>query len=336
MKLTFDQIKAITCGTVLIEQTDGGVQFHRFTQAQRDMYELKSKDNFFKKCFATAGVKLSFRTDSKNLGLKVLTKETCMRTYMSFDVFVNGSPVGYLDNYADLEIPKDYSVEKFPLGAYEKVFDLGEGFKTVTVHLPWNTLVILRELTLDEGAAVEPVKPAKKLLAFGDSITQGFDALRPSRRYISQLAEALDAEEINKAIGGECFCPDLAELKDELVPDYITVAYGTNDWSKTSHEFFLKQSRSFFLELRKQYPGAKIYALTPIWRSNEQTLAKTREPFSAIEAGIRAAIADLDNVTVIPGYDLVPHGVEYFGDYGLHPRNEGFDHYFKNIMKAIG
>ena len=42
MKLTFDQIKAITCGTVLIEQTDGGVQFHRFTQAQRDMYELKS------------------------------------------------------------------------------------------------------------------------------------------------------------------------------------------------------------------------------------------------------------------------------------------------------
>lgn len=334
MQLTYEQIKNITCGAVQVIQMPEGVRFHRFTQAQRDMYEVKNKE-FFLKAHATAGVKLSFRTDSRLLGLKVLTAVTCSRKYFSFDVLVDGMPVGYLDNYSHLDIPKDYSVEEFAFGEYEKEFALGEGTKTVTVHLPWNAEVTLHALTLEDGALVEPVKPGKKLLAFGDSITQGFDALRPSRRYIAQLADALEAEEFNKAIGGECFCPELAAIKDAFMPDYITVAYGTNDWSKTTPEVFTANSQAFFAELQKNYPSAKVYALTPIWRSNEAKLAETRKPFASIEEGIRNATAGMENVTVVRGYDLVPHSVDYFGDYGLHPRNEGFDHYFANIWKSV-
>ena len=335
MQLTYEQIKSITCGAVETVQEAEGICFHRFTSAQRDMYEVK-KTEFFMKAHGTSGVKLSFRTDSESLGLKALVEKTCTRTYVSFDVFVDGKPVGYLDNYSDLDIPKDYSVQKFPLGEMKRSFWLGKGIKTVTVHLPWNVRVILHELSLDDGAGIEPVKPEKKLLAFGDSITQGFDAMRPSRRYIAQLADALGAEEYNKAIGGECFCPELAAIKENFEPDYITVAYGTNDWSKTTPEVITANSRAFFLELQKNYPEAKIYALTPIWRSNEKTLAQTRKPFSFVEEQIRNATADMENVTVIRGYDLVPHTVDNFGDYGLHPRNEGFDHYFANIWKAIG
>ena len=33
---------------------------------------------------------------------------------------------------------------------------------------------------------------------------------------LANLADALDAEEINKAIGGEAFCPWLAALKDDI------------------------------------------------------------------------------------------------------------------------
>lgn len=334
MQLTYEQIKDITCGAVDVIQTLEGVCFHRFTQAQRNMYQMK-KTEFFLKSFGTAGVKLSFRTDSKRLGLRATVKKTCTRTYASFDVMVNGVPVGYLDNYSDSDVRQDYSQQEFLLGEMEKEFDLGDGVKTVTVHLPWNLWVMLHDLSLDDGALLEPVKPGKKLLAFGDSITQGFDAMRPSRRYIAQLADALGAEEFNKAIGGECFCPELAAIKDDFMPDYITVAYGTNDWSKTTPEVFAANSQAFFAELQKNYPSAKVYALTPIWRSNEQTLAQTRKPFCTIEEGIRNATEGMENVTVVRGYDLVPHSVDYFGDYGLHPRNEGFDHYFANIWKAI-
>lgn len=195
--------------------------------------------------------------------------------------------------------------------------------------------VTLQEISLDDGAFVEPVKPLKKLLAFGDSITQGFDALRPSGRYISRLADALGAEEYNKAIGAECFCPQLAAEKESFVPDVITVAYGTNDWTKTTAEVFAANSKSFFRELRKNYPGVQIYAITPIWRSTEETLAQTRGPFCTIEAGIRKAVEGMENVTVIRGYDFVPHSVDYYGDYGLHPNNKGFEKYFENLWAAI-
>ena len=335
MRLTYEQIKEITCGAVSVEETEGGICFHRFTRQQRDMYQEKKTD-FYNKSFATAGIKLSFRTDSSKLYLRALVKNMCTRTYCSFDVVVDGKLLGAMDNYTGLEIPKDYSQTPFPLGEMEQTFDLGPGKKQVVIHLPWNVYVLMQSLELDDGASVQAVKPEKKLLAFGDSITQGFDALRPSRRYISRLAEALNAEEINKAIGGECFCPELAALGEDIAPDYISVAYGTNDWSKNTAEMLRADSKAFFRELCSRYPNAKIYALTPIWRSNEGILAETREPFHSVEEAIRNAAAGLEQVTVIRGYDLVPHSVDFFGDYGLHPRNEGFDHYFENIMKAIG
>ena len=52
----------------------------------------------------------------------------------------------------------------------------------------------------------------------------------------ARLADALGAEEVNKAIGGECFFPELAATKEDFQPEYITVAYGTNDWSRKSAE----------------------------------------------------------------------------------------------------
>ena len=70
----------------------------------------------------------------------------------------------------------------------------------------------------------------KRILCFGDSISQGYDALYPSNQYTPQLAKLLDAEEYNKAIGGEIFRPELALARDDFEPEYITVAYGTNDW----------------------------------------------------------------------------------------------------------
>ena len=115
---------------------------------------------------------------------------------------------------------------------------------------------------------MEPVKAGKTLLAFGDSITQGMDAMRPSNRYVTKLANYLGAEEVNKGISGECYFPPLAEAKDDLNPDYITVAYGTNDWSKKGRDIFQVNSKAFYKALRKNYPNTPIYAITPIWRAD--------------------------------------------------------------------
>lgn len=160
MQLNFEQIRSVTLGAVRFEQSDEGIRFYRFTPEQHQLYSEKTV-GLFEKSQATAGVKFCFRTDSTKLFFKALFQNAYCRSYFSVDVFANDKPVGYLDNFSGQELPQDYSNISFPVGVFSKEFDLGEGVKTVTVHLPWNKKVALQALSLDDGAFIEPVKPEK-------------------------------------------------------------------------------------------------------------------------------------------------------------------------------
>jgi len=186
-------------GAVRIREENGLVRLFRFTEEQQALYKTVSP-NFYTKALSSAGMKLCFRTDSKRLLLKVVTEPGSTRSFFSYDVFVNGEAVGYLDNFSDDTLPKEYTKADFQLGEFYETFDLGDGVKTVTVYLPWSVSTAIREISIEDGAFIEPVRHEKKLLIFGDSITQGYDALRPSQRYASVFADNLGAEEINKAM----------------------------------------------------------------------------------------------------------------------------------------
>lgn len=334
MEMTYEQIKSITCGAVRYTVEEDGIIFHRFTQAQHEMYEKKD-EAFFDKSKSSSGIKLSFRTDSRTLYLDTTVQNARSRTYFSFDVLADGQLIGSLDNFSDQVLPQDYSGINFPVGRFGRTFNLGTGVKTVTIHLPWNKITKLHKLSLSDGSLIEPVKPERKMLVFGDSITAGFDCLRPSRRQVARLAQQLDAEEFNRSIGGERFCPDLSELPEDFIPDYIYVAYGTNDWSSTQPEIFYTNSRKFFENLDRNYPGVRTFVITPIWRINYSTLERPYRSFMEIDQALHELLADRPNTVVIPGFDLVPHSVDYFGDYGLHPNTAGHDHYFENMWQKI-
>ena len=250
------------------------------------------------------------------------------------EVFVDGQRIGYVNNFNEQELPQYYSSEEFPVGEAEGSFDLGEGDKTVTVYLPWNKRTFLREFTLDDGAYIEPIRRSKKLLVFGDSITQGYDTLWPSRRYAGRIADALDAEEINKAIGGERFCPDLSELRDDFTPDYILVAYGTNNWAADTKAVFDEHMPAFFRNLDKHYPNVKTFVVTPVWRPNYQ-MKTDFESFFDVEKDIRREVADKENMIVISGFDLIPHDETLYGDQVLHPNDRGNDYYYENLLREI-
>lgn len=333
MKLTFEQIRAISTGAVRFEEDDNGIRLYRFTKEQEKLYE-EADVEFYNRSQATAGVKLAFRTNSKSLFVKTKIVPRYCRRYFSFDVFVNGEVIGYLDNFSDTVNMDEYINTKLLREEFEKEFDLGDGEKTVQVYLPWSVQAVITEISLDDGAFVEPVKAGKTLLAFGDSITQGMDAMRPTNRYVTKLANFLGADEVNKGISGECFFPPLAESKDDLNPDYITVAYGTNDWSKKGRDIFKINSKAFYQALRANYPNTPIYAITPIWRAD---CKEEREfgLFEEVEKDIREAVKGLANVTVVRGYDFVPKDPSYFGDGRLHPNNKGFEEYFENLSKVL-
>lgn len=328
MKLNFDTICAVTAGAVRITEKEDGFHFYRFTQAQEDFYE--NFPEHYPKTFATSGVKLSFRTDSPSLGLKTNIKRAASRFYFALDVFVNGKFLDDIRNYEELELMRKYTLQEFPLGEYEKQFDLGTGEKDVTVYLPWNMETVLQEISLADGASIAPLRSGKKLLCFGDSITMGHDALHPPRRYTAQLANYLGYEEFNKGIGGERFCPKLAELKEDFTPDIITVAYGTNDWRHHTLDVFKKTCREFFVNLRSTYPNTPIFAISPIWRKiwmNEYDCG----PFRQLPEIYREAARIVDNMTVIDAFEFVPPMTDYFADLTLHPNGAGFDRYFEGL-----
>lgn len=331
MKLTHEQIKSITLGAAYIEQVDGRTIFHRFTKEQEALYEAGRAD-FYNKAFSNSCVTLEFETDSSSLFINSHLVQRSSRTSYSHDIFVDGVLCGRLKGKFDNEPNAVKS------GTAAGLFRLGESGKPkkVSVHLPWSYASEIIELSLDDGSSLIPIKKSLKIIFYGDSITQGYDAQNTSDTYTSRVASKLDAEARNKGIGGEIFRPELAKLKDEgFNPDIITVAYGTNDWAGgVSRETFERRSDEFFASLAENYPSAKIFAIAPIWRADWRDMHTLGEFFHIREHF--SLIADkYPSVTLIDGFDFLPHDTELFSDKFLHPQDDGFAYYAEGLTNEL-
>lgn len=333
MNLNLSQIRDITTGAVRIEEIDNGIHFYRFTQQQEKLYKNRS-DDFYKKTFATSGVQMRFQTNSQTLFLRTEITSGSSRTYFAFNVFVNGVKIDALDNFSDIDISKNYTTLKLPHGEFSKKFNLGVGDKEVCIYFPWSVGAVVKELTLDDDSFIKSRKPSKKMLCFGDSITQGYDALHPCNKYISKLADMLNAEEYNKAIGGEIFFPELAATREDFEPDYITVAYGTNDWNRCTEKEFIHNCKEFLYNLNTNYPNSKIFVITPIWRKEMNEIRQFGE-FKNIEKIIKNQVEEFENISVVQGFEFVPQNENLFADLRLHPNDNGFEYYFENLAKQL-
>ena len=323
MKLTLEQIAACARGVAYTTEEDGAVRLHRFTEAQEEMYRVTNAEHY-DRSFATAGVVLEFDTDSENLRLAVRCRKGSSRHWFVHSVFVNGERIGELrGKYEEREI-----VEA------EESWSLGTGSKRVKIIVPWSSGSYIRELELDDGAEFTAVKPEKTTLIYGDSITHGYDAALPENSYAAILAEHLGMNCINKAIGGEIFRPALGQLADDVQPEIITVAYGTNDWSGVNNEKLERNATGFFEALRANYPNAPIVMLAPVWRGDWQR-ERPAVAFRQIPEIFEKIAEQVGNAHVVDCFDFIPHDKENFSPDVLHPNDKGFAHYAKGVIDAV-
>lgn len=324
MELNLEQLRSVARGVDRITQEQDGFHFHRFTAEQEELYRVTSAD-FYKKTTATSGVSLVFETDSRTLGLSVCNTVASSRRFGYIDVAVNGEMIGHLGAHDDAVL------------GLRKDWDLENGTKTIRIDFPQLLGSVLQALRLDDGAALSPVSCAKKMLLFGDSITQGYDALYPSHSYATRLSYLLNADGRNKGIGGEVFRPSLARCQDAgFEPDIITVAYGTNDWScHKDADRFAQLIRDFYVALSETYPHAAIFALSPIWRGNWRDEKPCGKPFAWVADQIDAVAAELPNVRHLRGIDMVPHDRTCYSPDVLHPNDLGFATYAERLYCAI-
>ena len=323
MILSFEQIARATRGASLVEEIGNWARFHRFTEKEEQIYRDLHPDKC-NKLLATAGVRVAFRTDSERFAFAYRFFAQCSsREIPRIDVYINGAMVAHVgsDDCKNVEQTAELA--------------LGKGEKTVEIYLPWSMGCEIGEVKLDDGAAFASACRRYSMISYGDSITHGYDSIYPSLSYASTLARLMDADSINKGIGGEYFFPELLEGAAGEQPDFVTVAYGTNDWSTYPRETVANNCRAFYQKLSTLYPEARIFAIAPIWRGNG---ASTDTPFGSPVTDVYHMIcektADLGNVTVICGDNLVPHMADFTTD-ALHPNDLGAQIYAQNLYPEI-
>ena len=320
MILSISELQAATHGAVRLEQTESGVRFWRMTEAQKQFYLDRGDEMHIRNSKHSAGVRLSFLTDSRSISLSADLWPDLCGTGVGFDVCEDGVLIAHLG-----EENKEVTDLCTPLS---------EGEHLVEIYFPWSKGVTLKKLCLDDGATFTPHHRKHRLLAFGDSITHGALATYPSMSYIERLAVLLDADLDNRGIGGDHFSAGVAELEPVENPDVVTVAYGTNDWSHWG-ACFDEECPKMLKILSERYPSADIFVITPIWRGDWDRVGSMKLRLPDLCEKIREYASPYSNVHVINAWNFVPHLPAFFGDGHLHPNDLGFGVYAERIYQEI-
>lgn len=322
MKLTAKEIFALSHGALRFEEREGGaVRLCRFTERTVGFYEATNRD-FAVKTKAGSCIRLEFDTDADEFTVGYTISKASSRLFFYFDIFVDGVMVAH---------PGQDNQEN---AVGELSLELPAGTHRVAIYLPNLACADITHVTFPDGATVKPVEKSLKLYALGDSITQGYDAEYPSQSYANLLADKLGATAVNHGIGGEVFNPDMLDADMNFSPDVITVAYGTNDWSKSERAVLERDARELYRRLRVTYPTAKIFAITPIWRADTARETKVGRFEDAVRIVTEAAQAQPD-VVVIDGDKMIPHLAAVCSDAYLHPNDFGFKFYAEALFDAM-
>lgn len=333
MKLTLEQIKSIAAGCMDFVEDGEGVTLRRFTDEQRAVYAPGHEFAF--EALAAAGVALDFYTDSEFLTLVVDGQRELGTNYLGFDLLIDGvlcqhaSCARYGEPQAAGKI--------VPYGPETLRFFLPAGEKRVTVQMPWDVTVRIRSLELSDGASLRPCEYKRTMIAFGDSITHGAFATYPSMTYICQTARMLDAKLYNFGIGGECFRQKKIISGTYPKCDFVTIAYGTNDFAHRTKEGFSFRLQAFLSQAAEEFKNVPIFIILPLWRNLEAT-GETKEngTLQSVRDRIREEAGKYSNMTVLDGSKWVPHLSDFFRDTScLHPNDLGMSQYAMHLYAEI-
>lgn len=177
---------------------------------------------------------------------------------------------------------------------------------------PW-AKADFRGLELDEGFSLLPYTPPvqKQYVAIGDSITHGRGQRMTSETYPWLVAEALNLDLYNLAVGGSKVSVPVAEMLSEFpAVDVISVLIGWNDLhggGKTVAEYAADLA-AMLDALRVSQPDARVVCISPIYTTaptNETTGATIQEFRQVIYDGVAARRATGDyKVHLIRGEEL--------------------------------
>lgn len=318
MRLTPQQIRSISTGVLDMKEQGSSLRLLRMTDAQRAVY---TEDEVgWRRAQTTAGITLDLHTDSQTLTLACSDIYLSPSYHCAFDVLVDG------EFYTSFSMATTKTTDEPSLASgFRHTFRLPEGNKRITLYFPLYTMQI-DAVELDDGATLSPCHYSRKWVVFGDSISEGREPDHPCSSYVCRLARMLDAEVYNQAISGEIF------RSRKIVPgtypqcDFVSVAYGTNDFRKQEYDLLIPEVSSFFRQVTDAFPNVPIFYLLPLWRKDKDRVTRGRT-LEEVRVLLRQEAEKYPQIHIIDCWDFIPHDEQYFFDQRLHPNDAGFAFY---------
>lgn len=334
-----EQLQSILYGGKL-KDDDNGYLLERFTKKQINLFA--ENDKFLKRLSGAAGICLDFYTNAIQIQIVYQILSMADREVMHLDIYEDGVMV------------KSFEGKPFDGQEFSTVYcreNTKQEWSRITVYFPYMAKIKLYEVSIfhSKDALIQTVEQGrpgmvqtgikrKKLLCYGDSITQGYDSLYPSQTYAARLARYYDMELWNQGISGYVF--DARVIDGELTykPDIVTVAYGTNHWDLSDSPNQIQvntqvNADTFFQKLIQVHSNSKLYFILPLWRNDIVTDVRGRS-FEELRKILRDTASQYP-IQIIDGFYAVPHQKEFFADQNLHPNDMGMACYSELLTKIL-
>jgi lysophospholipase L1-like esterase len=222
------------------------------------------------------------------------------------------------------------------LGRHRVELSAGQGDERAILYLPEGMRPHVHSLAAIDGA-IEPAPPQPRWLCYGDSIAEGWIASGPAAAWPAIAGREQGLDTVNLGYAGSARGEVVsAEQIAALDAEVISIAHGTNCWTRTPHsvELFRAGLDAFLSVVREGHPGVPIVAISPIRRPDAEgvpnrlgaTLGALREVF---EATVEQHIAHGDGLELVRGAPLVRD--DQLPD-GIHPGDEGH----RALASALG
>ena len=218
---------------------------------------------------------------------------------------------------------------------------LGDIFVTIPVQpggishdyeilLPYGQSLDFLGLDLGGNGTLEKTvpRPQKRYVAYGDSITHGFQASRIDRNYPYQVGVALGYQVVNMGFGGRHAEETDGDAIAACKPDLVTILIGFNDrYHSRPLAEYKRHLGGLITRIRKASLSVPIFVITPIWSSEPAwasgTLGLSLEDYRASVREIVSGAQDT-MLFLVDGLALMDNTTGLTTD-GIHPNDKGFD-----------
>ncbi len=324
--------------TEFVPATDLGFVYTEFVNAKFDStgVDFDRKIISWFGALHSPGTRVNFRTDAKLIDLRLSYSATFATAgaglfrleidgVLQSDSFGSDTDKG-VQNYALVDNPKP------ELHAYSLI-------------MPYGSDVTFSGLQLTGGSAslvgTPPARPSFHYVAFGDSITQGYDSSSVASSYPYKIGAMRNWSVTNLGYRGRRVVASDGLAVAALNADCISLAIGVNNGIEgmpTPLAAFEAEYKGLLDNVRSVQPTVPLLAITPTWIAAETTpnlIGLVMENYrQVIRAVVTQRMLTDPQLFLVEGLSLVPGEAANFPG-GIHPSDAGFTFYANNLNKAF-